>query len=183
MGKRNKRIALIVFSLVTLLSGIMLAGCSQTEAGNPNKEAIEKVLELQFNGPDEKFMDLMWNPEYKTVIDGVEVNKEFDKYVQEKYGEYFTENALDTFIRAFGTTYPSLAYSNNYTLKLKEVTIKSSENASNKYTFTAQVGYQKDDGEEEDATVDGVVLFSTAEKKIGTFQYGTDMSLVEGLRN
>lgn len=178
----NKRLILILLSFVTLLAGIFLAGCSQTEAGDSDKEMIEKVLALEFNGPDEELMALMWNPDNKKVIDGVEVNEELDAYVQEKYDEYFTESALDTFIRTGGTSYHSFAHSNDYALDFKGATIEEAENASNKYTFTAQVGYQKEGGDEEIAEVEGVVLFSTAEKKIGKFQYGKDSGLSDELR-
>ncbi|PKH12107.1 hypothetical protein [Planomicrobium sp. MB-3u-38] len=71
---------------------------------------------------------------------------------------------------------------NDYTLDFKGATIEEAENASNKYTFTAQVGYQKEGGEEEIADVEGVVLFTTAEKKIGKFQYGKDSGLSDELR-
>lgn len=143
---------------------------------------IEKVLALEFNGPDEELLELMWNPDNKTVIDGVEVNEEFDNYVQEKYGEYFTESALDTFRRTAGIAYQNFAHSNDYTLNFKGATIEERENASNKYSFTAQVGYQKEGGEEEIADVEGAVLFSAAEKKIGKFQYGNDSGLADELR-
>lgn len=182
MRNENKRIMSVVVSFGMLLFGLLLAGCSQTGAGDFDKDAIEEVLELQFNGPDEEFIDLMWNPEYKTVVDGAEVNEKFDKYLQETYGEYFTESALDTFMRTFGGAYQSFAHSNDYTLNLKGVTIEESENVSNKYTFTAQVSYQKESGEEEIADVEGVVLFSTAEKKIGKFEYENDSGLSDELR-
>lgn len=181
MYRKNKNITLIGLIFVVLFSGLVLIGCSQTEAGDSEEEMIEKVLALQFNGPDEEFIDLMWNPEYREIVDGVEVNEELDAYVQETYGEYFTENALDTFIRTYGMQYPHIADSNDYTLNLRDVTIEASENASNRYTFTAQVGYQKADGEEEIATVDGTVLFSTEEEKIGKFDYGSDMDLLEAI--
>ena len=55
-----------------LISGFLISACSQAEVEDPNKTVIQKVLELQFTGPDEKFMDLLSNPKYKMVKNGVE---------------------------------------------------------------------------------------------------------------
>src|SRR5690606_572849 len=141
---RNQKFLLIG---ITLLIGFLISACSQAEAEDQNEKVIQKVLELQFNGPDEKFMELMWNPEYKVVENGVEKNPEFEKYVKEVYGDYFTESELDVFIRTFGTSYQSLAHTNNYNLSFKGVSIKKIEKTSNRYEFTTQVGYNKDDGQ------------------------------------
>ncbi|MCP2034763.1 hypothetical protein L1279_001750 [Planomicrobium sp. HSC-17F08] len=182
MRHRHIHEKLLFILLVMLFATGMLVGCSRTGAENTNEQVIQKVLELQFSGPDEEFMDAMWNPEYKKVVDGKEENEVFDRFVQEAYGDYFTESELDTFVRAFGTQYPSTAHSNGYKLDLKNVSIEQTEQASNRYEFIAQVGYQKDGGKEETAKVEGAIFFSTKEEgKIGRFQYSKDESLMESL--
>ena len=108
---------------------------------------------------------------------------EFEKYVKEVYGDYFTVSELDVFMRTFGTTYQFFAYKSGYKLSFKGVTIEQNETISNRYNFTVQVGYQKDGGKEETAEVEGLVLFSTKEEgKIGKFQYGNDNGLSDSLR-
>ena len=157
-----------------------------TETANgtdPNETVIKKVLELQFDGVDERLNELL-KPEYRMVINGKEELPEFEKYIDEKYGPYFTEEGLDVFITAYGgTTYPILAYEFGYQLSFKDVSIEQNEQHPNRYTFTATIGYQKDDGEEEIAEVKGIVLFSTKEEgKIGKFQYSGDSGLTDILR-
>lgn len=178
--------------LFLIFTSLLIIGCSangtaegngtKAEEEDPNRAVIQKVLELQFTGPDEEFIDLMSNPKYKMVKNGVEENLEFEKYVKEVYGVYFTESELDAFMRTSGTPYQILANDNGYELSFKDVTIEQNETISNRYNFTAQVGYQKG-GKEEMAEVEGLILFSTKEEgKIGKFQYGNDNGLLDNLR-
>jgi hypothetical protein len=184
MFERKNKTYIVILSLIMLISGFLISGCSQDEAEDPNRTVIQKVLELQFTGPDEKFNELLENPKYRVVKNGVEENLEFDKYVEEVYGGYFTESELDFFMRAFGTSYQIFAYDNGYKLSFKGVTIEQHETISNRYNFTAQVGYQKDGGKEETAEVEGIVLFSTKEEgEIGRFKYGNDNGLSDSLKN
>ena len=169
-------------SLLLLLSVVLLGACSKMRAADSEIDIIHNVLELQFNGPDETMMKLLHDPTYKSVVDGKEVNEELDQYVAEVYSPYFTESYLDTFFRVFGMHYPSMAHYSGHKLDLKHVVIEKSDKASNRYTFTATVGY-KIAGEEKTASVSGVVLFSTKEHgKIGKFEYVEDNGLSKDLR-
>ncbi|QFG00986.1 hypothetical protein PB01_20530 [Psychrobacillus glaciei] len=175
MYQRKNKTLIVFLTLIILISGFLISGCSQDETEDPNKTVIQKVLELQFTGPDEKFMDLLWNPKYKTVNNGIGENLELSKYLEKVYGGYFTESELDSFMMAFGTSYQSVADFNGYKLSFKEVSIDRSEKIPNRYTFIAKVGYQKNGGEEKTINVEGEVLFSTKEEgKIGRFSYGND---------
>ncbi|WP_093061434.1 hypothetical protein [Psychrobacillus sp. OK028] len=40
----------------------LISACSESDVEDTNIEVIKKVLELQFTGPDEEFMELLWNP-------------------------------------------------------------------------------------------------------------------------
>ncbi|WHX41116.1 hypothetical protein QNH36_02830 [Mesobacillus sp. AQ2] len=146
-----------------------------------NKEAIKKILELEFTGPDEKLMGLMWNPKYKTVVNGQEENKEFDQYLEEKYGSFFTDAGLHSFIAAYGgTQYQTYAYNAGYKLSFKGVTTEQNQHNPRLYIFVAKVGYQKSGEEEKTVDVEGKVLMS--EGKIGEFKYGNDEGLSDKLR-
>lgn len=199
MSKNNRKTKSTLFlSLMIIILAFFIVACStdkdtsskvktenptsETDSNNSNREAINKVLEHQFSSPDEKFIDLMWNPKYKTVVNNQEENKELDKYVEEVYGPYFTASALDSFIATFGTQYPIYAYGNGYKLSFKGVTIEQNENISYRYTFIAKVGYQKNGDEEKTANVKGEIIFSTKEKgKIERFEYKDD-ALSDNLR-
>ena len=41
-----------------IMSGFLIAACSKVDAEDTNKETIKKVLEHQFTGPDEQFVEL-----------------------------------------------------------------------------------------------------------------------------
>lgn len=179
----NKTKSSIFFSLMMIMSAFLFVSCSQTEKEDQDKTAIKKVLEHQFTGPDEEFMDLIWNPKYRTVVNNKEENLELDKYLAEVYGPYFTDSGLDSFIGAFGFQYPTAAYDNGYKLSLKDVTIVQSENISYRYTFTAKVGYHKNEEEVKTVSVEGEVIFSTkGEGKIGSFKYVNDNGFSEILK-
>lgn len=172
-----------LLALAVLLALAILSGCLAAKADDPKMAAIERVLEQQFNGPDEEFLKAMWNPANKQIVDGVEVNAAFEQQVEEKYGEYFTDQELDQFMRVFGTYFPGLADIYGYELCLDEVEIELSETTANRYTFTAEVAFQKAGGKEQHAEVKGVVLFSNVQKgKIGKFTYTDDEGLSERLK-
>jgi len=159
---------------------LILTACSQEKT--EEKEVIQKVLEHQFTGPDEKFVDLVWNPKYKTVVNNKEENKELDKYVEEVYGPYFTDSYISSFLAASGTTYPTVAHLSGHQLSMKDLVIQQSEKMSNRYTFVVTVGYQQDGEKEKTAKVEGEVIFSTSEKgKIGKFRYQDEDGLVNQL--
>ena len=173
-------------SLLLLISSILLIACSaKTEkAKDPNKSVVKRVLELQFTGPDKEFMDLVWNQKYTTIVEGREVNKKLDAYIEEVYGPYFTDFYLESFMNLTGLNYPSSAYLTDYTLELKDVFVDQDEAVSNRYNFTATVDYQKVDGEEKTADISGFALFSTEEPgNIGKFQYTEDNGLLNELNN
>jgi hypothetical protein len=184
MYQRKNKTLIVFLTLIMLISGFLISGCSQDETVDPYKTVIQKVLELQFTGPDEKFMDLLWNPKYKSVNNGKEENLELSKYIEEVYGGYFTESELDFFMSAFGTLYQSIADFNGYKLSFKEVSIEQSEKMSNRYTFIATVGFQKNSEGEKTVNVSGEVIFSTKEEgKIGRFQYKGDDGLANIMNN
>lgn len=150
------------------------------------KTAIKKVLEQEFTGPDEKLIDLLTNPKYRTVVNKKEENQEADKYLAEIYGRYFADfSRIETFVAAYGgTRYQTNAYLSGYKLSLKNITIEQ-ENISYRYSFIAKVGYQKNGEEEKTASVEGEVVFSTKEKeegKIVGFRFVNDNGLLHILR-
>lgn len=181
--KDKKRKAMLWLGLLVITSAILMSACSKSD--DKNIKSIKTVLEHELSGPDEKLMDLMWNPEYRTVVNNKEENKELDKYLQEKYGPYFTDSGLNSFIAAFGgTQYQTFAHNSGYKLDIKSVATHQNKNNPNLYTFKAKVGYQKGEGKEKTVYVQGEVTFSEKEKgEIVKFQYDDDDGLLENLKN
>lgn len=163
-----------------LFSALLLSGCQEDDndlSKLSDTDAIDSVLQMQLNGPDKEMLELMWNEENQVVVDGTLTNPEFDQYFTERYGEYFTEDALDTFVRTFGTTYHNLAESEGYAMNVEGVSIEPSENVENRYDFLTTVRFEKEDGSDMTKDIEGTVLFSTAEDKIGKFEYTSDDGL------
>lgn len=177
---------LLSFSALLLLSSTLLIACSaeSEEIPDPHLKSIKRVLELQFTGPDEELMDLIWNQKYTTIVEGKEVNKKLDTYIKDVYGPYFTDFYLEGFMNMTGLTYPSSAYLEDYTLQLKDAEVAPDETIANRYTFTATVGYKKSNAKEKTAEVSGIVLFSTEEPgNIGKFEYTEDDGLLNAMSN
>src|SRR5690606_28405331 len=86
MQKRTYIVKMVGAALVLLFLAIATSGCMEAQADDPNMETIESVLALQFNGPDRELLEAMWNPANKKLVDGVEVNEAFDRYVADTYG-------------------------------------------------------------------------------------------------
>lgn len=183
MSNKNVKLLKVVFMyFILLLTGVLFAACSNAETEDRNVGIVENILKLQFNGPDQKIMDFLQHPDYTKVVDGTEVNDEFEQYITEVYGDYFTKDYLIPFFQTAGLVYPVTAELSGYELSLKDTVVKQSEKASNRYTFTATVGYTQDGEKEKTADLSGVVLFSTNEKgKIGKFEYGEDNGLYKEL--
>lgn len=174
---------IMLLSIVLILSLLFTAACSQLEKEEQKETVIKNVLEHQFTGPDEKFIDLLMNPIYRTIVNNQEENPELDQYITEVYGASFANGHLSSFMAKFGTQYPTYAYENGYELHLKKVTIDQDENNENDYTFLAEVGYQKNGEEEKTTNVEGEVVFSTKEEgKIEGFRYTNDHGLSDILR-
>ncbi|WP_163102813.1 hypothetical protein [Peribacillus alkalitolerans] len=183
MSRNNNKVKSFLLCLLLIMSGFLIAACSQKEEEDQHKTAIKKVLEHLFTGPDEKFIELLWDPKYRTVVNNKEVNPELDKYIEELYGPYITDSYLNSFLSTMGSQYPTTAYDNGYKLSLKNITINKSENNSTRYTFIAEVGYQKNGDEEKTTNVEGEVIFSSKEKgKIEGFQHMNDNGLSDILK-
>ncbi|MDR0139619.1 hypothetical protein RFW18_17840 [Metabacillus idriensis] len=183
MLKNNNKLKSLYLCLMLIMSVFLAAACSQKEEEVQHKTAIKEVLEHLFTGPDEKFIDLLSNPKYRTVVNNQEENPELDKYIAEVYGPYMTDSYLNSFLNTIASQYSTFAYENGYKLSLNTIKINQSENNPTLYTFIAEVGYQKNGDEEKTANVEGEVLFSSKEEgKIEGFQHLNDNGFTDILR-
>jgi len=56
-----------------IMSWFLISACLKSDVEDTNIEVITEVLELQFTGPDEEFMELIWNPKYTQVVNNNEM--------------------------------------------------------------------------------------------------------------
>lgn len=183
MLKNSNKVKPLFIGLMLIMSGLLAAACSQKEEEVQHKTAIKEVVEHLFTGPDEKFIDLLSNPKYRTVVNNQEENPELDKYIAQVYGSYMTDSYLNPFLNTIASQYSTFAYENGFKLSLNTIKMNQSENNPTLYTFKAEVGYQKNGDEEKTAYVEGEALFSSKDEgKIQGFQHLNDNGLTDILR-
>lgn len=187
----KKTMAILLLVCVSLAT----AACSQSgtaqenEVADENKQAIQAVIEKEFNGPDKKYREL-WEatmafptdemneeeynafqetPEYKALLN----------YTKETYAPYFTANAYETFSRT-----GAFAYSfseKDYTLNTDDLEITQSENEPTLYNFTFNVNYENESGETGVYSFDGNSI--VPEKgKIGKIQFNDQDGLNQAIQ-
>lgn len=185
---------------ILFLIGIcfLMVGCSENkkteeteinDTDNQNKEAIQAVIEKEFNGPDTKYNELfeeamatqtddMNQEEYDATLE-TPAYKEFTRYMEDTYSSYFTDNAYDTFIRT-GAFYYSFS-DEEYEINSSDIQINQSENDETFYNFTFKVIYQNENGETTEYDFDGNAI--VPEKgKIGKIQFNDKEGLLEKIR-
>ncbi|WOV85827.1 hypothetical protein PGH26_07805 [Sporosarcina jeotgali] len=154
---------------------------------------IEAVLQEELNGPDEQFIQLSEEAMGGNELDSVkqkEYEMKLDSYLKEKFLPYYTEEGYK---RAQST---NMIYHYQYRfepdskgkIKLIETEVKQSEidTASNQYHIKATVEYSSPDEEPSLHQLEGKVIFSTKEGKIGDLHFGqfnTDSTLSNKIQN
>lgn len=181
--------------LLMICASLLFAGCSQNgtaeenDASDKNKEAIQAVIEKEFNGPDKKYREL-WNA--ATEIQTAEMNqeeyaawlktpayKEYMQYMEEAYLPYFTDNSYETFINTNAFSY---SFSDaEYKINTSEIEINQSENEETLYNFTFIVNYKNEEGQTNDYSFGGNAIVPE-EGKIGKIQFDDEDGLIEKIR-
>ncbi|WP_335377595.1 hypothetical protein [Bacillus sp. JJ1122] len=162
-------------SISLLLLGIILfmGGCSSSVKSTPqdkNITAIKTVLEHQFTGPNEEF------------IEGLDNIPKLEQYYEKRYKSYFTEDMYNRFIVAHAYDYLLMAHNNGKQIKVDTVSVKSIESTEGTYTYKVVVLYGKEGSNQESAEVSGRAKFSK-DGKIASIKYLDDGGLSEELRN
>ncbi|RWZ50132.1 hypothetical protein EQV77_17810 [Halobacillus fulvus] len=142
-------------TMIMLIVGISMfvAGCSSTNIQSASKDdnvsSIQTVLQNQFNGPDQKLMNLLEDPENATFIgdteeegNNKETETELEKYFSEVYKPFFTENMYEKFIGAYAMNYHTAAAKNNYKIEVKELKISQGDSNKDAYDFSLKVAYE-----------------------------------------
>jgi len=181
--------------LLAIVISLLFVGCSpngtadEDGLADKNKEAIQAVIETEFNGPDEKYREL-WDAATETQT--AEMNEEeynawletpayknYTNYMEEAYRPYFTENGYETFINtsAFSYSFSDAAYKIN----TDEIEISQSKNEPTLYNFTFIVNYENEEGDASDYRFEGSSLVPE-EGKIGKIQFEDKDGLMQTIR-
>lgn len=196
-SKNDKRISMnkTLGLLFLIFASLLIVGCSDKgtaedtaegngteaeETGVQSEQAIRAVIEKEFTGPDEKYIELwdavvetdtsdsdMSQEEYVATLERPEY-QELMSYMEETYAPYFTENGYDNFIRAFAFMYTR--HDQEYELNTSNIEITQSENGETLYNFTFQVNYTDQYGESSQFDFAGRAIVSE-EGKIGKIEF------------
>lgn len=155
-------------------------------------EAIRAVIEQEFNGPDEKYIELldavvatdasdpdMSQEEYETTLERPEY-QELMSYMEETYASYFTENGYDNFINTLAFTYTR--YNQEYELNTSNIEIVQSEHGETLYDFTFQVEYTDENGDSSQFNFNGNAI-APEEGEIGKIEYLDEDGLLQEVTN
>lgn len=174
---------------------IFFVGCSQSDTAeeddiaDKNKQAIQAVIETEFNGPDKKYVELwdtatetqtaeMNQEEYNAWLETPEY-KNYMNYMEEAYLPYFTENGYETFINTSAFSY---SFSDaEYKINTSDIEINQSDNEPTLYNFTFTVNYENEDGDANDYNFEGNTLVPQ-EGKIGKIHFGDKDGLIQTIR-
>ncbi|WP_173916777.1 hypothetical protein [Halobacillus sp. Marseille-Q1614] len=174
-------------SLLFMCFAFLVAGCSSSQpAESADREAetnIKKVLEHQFTGPDQELLKHLKDPGIATVIgiDGEtkppKKSTPLDQYLQDTYGEYFTENMYEKFVLLHAMSYYFEVEDSSYTINLVEADIREDVDTEDAYFFTARVLFENEN-DAYTAEVTGKANVNE-DKKIERMLYFDDDRLIE----
>lgn len=190
--------------LFLIFASLLIVGCSANgatedkrteteEMADKSEQAIRTVIEKEFNGPDEKYKELLdaameaqisekYVEDYEAYLESPEYLA-LISYMEETYASYFTENGYDNFINAA----PAFMYSgfdHDYELKPSNIEIAQNESGPTLYNFTFQVEYTDENGESSHFDFEGNAI-APEEGKIGKIEYldGFEDGLLAKLQN
>ncbi|WP_039044203.1 hypothetical protein [Sporosarcina sp. ZBG7A] len=187
-----KRIGLFTLAALACVS---LMGCTPTSEAIEKRETktetvptaesavemhiktIEAVLKEELNGPDVEYGQLadaaMGGNNDPNSVKQKENVVRLNSYVKERYQQYFTEEGLKEFQSSGLKSYHSY-YDTEFEIRLVESEIKQSDidTASNQYHIKSIVELTSPGEEPSLHEVEGQVIFSTKEGKIGRFSLG-----------
>lgn len=184
-----------IFTAVAMAC-VIIAGCTpkgEASAGKETKtetvrtpessvemniKTIEAVLQEELNGPDKEYVQLA-NAAMGGINDPNSVKQKenvvrLNNYVKERYQPYFTEEGLEEFQSTGLKRYHNYSDASEFEIRLVESEVKQSDvdTASNQYHIKSVVELTSPDEEPSLHEVEGLVIFSTKEGKIGRFTLG-----------
>lgn len=169
---------------------IFFVGCSSTNISQDgNITTIETVLENQFTGPDQEFIELLNSPENVTIIgddseasdEDLETFSELDLYLEEKYKSFFTPNMYNKFIATYALGYQVAAFNGGFEIETDNIYIEKSDTIKGSYDFIANILYHKEGNEQMTAEVSGKAEINE-ESKITSIRFLDDNGLMDVLK-
>lgn len=189
--KKNYTYSLLTISFIAIF---MLVGCGKGSDKNlsnektKNSEVIETVLEKTLNAPDKTLLSKLYDANNATIIDQdseetaitpVDENNELDQYLEDNYGEYFTDYGYEKFFITSGEgfNYSVEAEQANYTLTTDKISVVQDEENSQRYQFEVTVNYTDASNENGTSNISGRVEMEN--EKINSLNINDDNGLLQ----
>ncbi|ALV22646.1 MAG: hypothetical protein RR548_02600 [Carnobacterium sp.] len=160
MKKTKFFIAIGFFSLISILVSGCSSGAKNDEAvvQDQTVQAIERVLQQTLNAPDEELL-----AEYYYLVNSEAASDEreepetgtLDTLLEERFGDYFTEQGYEKFIDELAFNYSIGAEASEYQLIIDKIDVTQDEDHPHHYTFDVQLICITDDGEEKIVLITG----------------------------
>ncbi|MCZ8536527.1 hypothetical protein M9R32_04950 [Paenisporosarcina quisquiliarum] len=150
---------------ILLLLTLFLTGCSEQKieveaVEDPNIETIKKYLEIEFNGPDEKAIQVR-NDMFEETTDSEKTGiEQYTDYMNETFSPYVEEEEIQELIlKNHVYTYHYLAHEIGYSFKTDQIQIHQQEAFKRNYDYQVDVTFEKG-GEKNVATLTGFITMS-----------------------
>ncbi|WP_414839594.1 hypothetical protein [Carnobacterium sp. TMP28] len=183
--------SLLLLNTITVLA---LFGCGNnsdeklSNKNNKNIEVIETVLEKTLNAPDKVLLSKLYDFDNATIIDqdSEEIStavkdegNDFDDYIEDKYGEYFTDYGFEKFFITSGEgyRYSDEADKANYILTTDKINIVQDDKNVDRFEFDVTVNYTNESNREGSSIVNGRVEMDNG--KINSLNINNDEGLLE----
>ena len=150
---------------ILLLLILFLTGCSEQKievkaVEDLNIETIKKYLEIEFNGPDERAIQVR-NDMFEETTDSEKSGiEQYTDYMNETFSFYVEEEEIQELIlKNHVYTYHYLADEIGYTFNSDQIQIEQQESFERNYGYKVDVTFGKE-GEKNFATLTGFVTMS-----------------------
>ncbi|MGE6487733.1 hypothetical protein [Paenisporosarcina sp. NPDC076898] len=150
---------------ILLLLALFLTGCSEQKievasVEDPNIETIKKYLEIEFNGPDERAIQVR-NDMFEETTDSEKTGiEQYTDYMNETFSPFVEEEEIQELIlKNHVYTYHYLADEIGYTFNADQIQIEQQESFERNYDYKVDVTFGKE-GEKNFATLTGFVTMS-----------------------
>lgn len=148
--------------LISFLGITLFIGCTDIR-NNTAKKNIETVLRTQFTSADEELISL-WEENLVITRDGIKdeipdetSENKLNTYLTNTYKQYFSVNALNSFISNDGLLYQIMAATAEYHMFVDSITVTKTDSNHDSYQVSITVHYQKENEELKRAIITGFV--------------------------
>jgi hypothetical protein len=138
-----------------VLMSLLLVGCIRDEPQDKNVELIQAVLEFDLNTPNKESVRAF---KWLEGQQGSEPIKEYDAYLKDNYGPYFSESGYDKFVRTKALLFHLAADKYDYQTTINKIDVEQNKDVPTNYYFTVYIEYEKKGEDKVDGEITGIAI-------------------------